>query len=98
MEGQLATQQSQTNEHLEALQQECNTLLEAATQAVTERDTAHQDVDMLQTLNQRLRATMRSGQPASVPDPDFFFFFVYYHCARSGSRKSGVKVLDKISL
>ncbi len=37
-EGQLAAQQSQTNEQLEALHMECNTLRAAATKAVAEHD------------------------------------------------------------
>ncbi len=57
-EGHLAAQQSQANEQLEALQVECNALHEVATQAVTERDAAHRDVETFRTLNLRLRATL----------------------------------------
>ncbi len=67
-EGQLATQQSQPNEHLEALHLECNALHEVTAQATNERDNMRWDVDTLQALNQRLKASMCSGQPVSVPD------------------------------
>ncbi len=69
-EGQLATQPSQANEQLEVLQIECNALHDAVTQEANEHNIARRHVEMLQTLNLRLQATLLGGSSASAPDSE----------------------------
>ncbi len=70
VEGQLATQETQINEQLEALEQECKILCEAAAQAVAEGDFAYRDANTFRMLNRRLQAAVPDSQPAGASDSE----------------------------
>ncbi len=61
-EEQLATQQSQTNEQLEALQTECNAVCEAAVKAVAERELVRLEVETSRKANLKLRVASHASK------------------------------------
>ena len=64
-EGQLAAQQSQTNEQLEALHKECEILCEGAAKVVAERDTVRRD-------NLKLRMASLTSKSTSTSEPTWW--------------------------